>query len=164
MQPSKCKFCGKTIEWDILFNKRHPFNPDGTSHMDTCPKWDKKAFGLRTLGDLDTFYRQRWQERFLGSGTELDLSQVSIGELEYKQRLRLGEALYYIGGPMRFDDWKPAVIAEHCLTGGYTPEMALVAIIVGPAILFRLRDYLGETQLRSHYHVAGLYLIKEGTL
>ena len=132
--------------------------------MDTCPKWDKKSFGLRTIGDLNTFYRQRWRDRFLGSDTDFDASQLSFGELEWKERLRLGEALYFVGGPMRFDNWKPAVIAEHCDAGGYTPEMKLVAAVIDKAILFRLRDYLSETQLRSQYQVAGLYLLTQDEL
>jgi len=159
MREARCKFCGSQIEWGKLFDKRHPFNLDGISHMDTCPNWDRKSFGLRTLGDLDTFYRQRWRDRFLGDGKpNFDTSQVSFGELSFKERLRLGEALYFVGGPMHYDNWKPAVIAEHCLSGGYTPEMELVAAVVHKAILFRLRDYLGEH--RSHYHVAGLYLLQ----
>ena len=158
MQRSKCKFCGDPIEWERLFGKRHPFNPDGVSHMDTCPNWEKKAFGLRTLGDLDTFYRQRWQERFLVHREGLDLSRLSILEVELKQRLRLGEVLYFVGGPMHYENWKPVVIAEHCYAGGYTDEMALVAMVVDTAILFRLRDYLAEPQVRP-YCVDGVYLI-----
>lgn len=165
MRTSKCKFCGTHIEWGQLFGKRHPFNLDGISHMDTCPNWEKKSFGLRTLGDLDTFYRQRWRDRFLGSpGGEIDTSQVSFGEMEFKERLRLGEALYFVGGPMHFDNWKPAVIAEHVRSGGYTQEMELVAAVVDKVILFRLRDYLGEQAVRSNYHVAGLYLVQEGSV
>ena len=160
-QVSKCKFCGDPIDWGKLFGKRHPFNPDGISHMDTCRNWDKKAFGLRTLGDLDTFYRQRWQERFLGKPREeFDSSQLFILEVELKQRLRLGEALYYVGGPLHYENWKPTVIAEHCYTGGYTGEMALVAMVVDKTILFRLRDYLGEPQVRP-YCVDGLHLLSE---
>lgn len=163
MQTSKCKFCGTRIEWGKLFDKRHPFNLDGISHMDTCPNWDKRIFSLKTLGDLDTFYRHRWQERFLGNSRgDFDTSQLFFGALEFKERLRIGEALYFVGGPMHFDNWKPAVIAEYVRSGGYTPEMELVATVVDKAILFRLRDYLGEPELRSHYHIAGLYLIKEG--
>ena len=161
MKVSTCKFCGTRIEWGKLFNKRHPFNLDGISHMDTCPNWEKRSFGLRTLGDLDTFYRQRWRERFLSEVPTPDTSQLSFGEIEWKQRLRLGEALYFVGGPMHFDNWKPAVIAEHCHAGGYTPEMELVAVVVDKAILFRLRDYLNESRVRPYYHVAGVYLLPE---
>lgn len=159
MKQSRCKFCGKIIEWGNLFGKRHPFDPDGRSHMDTCLNWEQHTFSLKTLGDLDTFYRQRWREKFLGDSSELDTSGVSFGDLEWKQRLRLGEALYFAGGPMHFDNWGPAVIADHCLAGGYTADGELVAVVVDKAILFRLRDYLRETQLRSQYHVAGLYLL-----
>ena len=163
-QVSKCKFCGDPIEWGRLFDGRHPFNLDGVSHMDTCPKWDKRSFGLRTLGDLDTFYRQRWQQRFLGESREgFDPSRLSLLEVELKQRLRLGEVLYYVGGPLHYENWKPVTIAEHCTAGGYTDEMALVAMVVDTAILFRLRDHLGEEQVRP-YCVDGLHLLSESLI
>lgn len=34
---SKCKSCRAPIRWGRKFGKAHPFNPDGSSHFDTCP-------------------------------------------------------------------------------------------------------------------------------
>lgn len=151
--------CGQEIEWGQLFGKRHPFNLDGTSHFDTCPKAHNFRGGLRTLGDRDTFYRDRWCERFLGEGLGFDRSLLTVCPLPWKVAMRLGEALYYVGGPLHSADWEPPVIAQCCYAGGADANLGLVAVSVDKAILFRLRDYLGESDFREVYSVAGLYLV-----
>lgn len=35
-----CKGCKRLIYWGQKFGKKHPFNPDNTSHFDTCPHAD----------------------------------------------------------------------------------------------------------------------------
>ena len=162
MSVSVCKGCGESIEWGRMFGKRHPFNLDGTSHFDSCPNAAafRKGRGpsLWTLAAHDTFYRQRWRERFLGDGKGFDLGRLSVCPLPWKVALRLGEALHYVGGPMATVDWPPPEIAQHCYAGAAN-DVGLVAVSVSKAILYRLRDYLGESEVRMVYSVAGLYLV-----
>lgn len=151
------------IEWGQMFGKAHPFNLDGTSHFDSCPNADAFRKGRRislwTLAERDTFYRSRWRERFLGDCRGFDLGRLTVCPLPWKEALRLGEALNYVGGPMAAVDWSPPVVAQECYAGACDDTGVLVAVSVGNAILYRLRDWLGESEVRIVYPVAGLYLV-----
>ena len=43
--PCPCRFCAVQIRWADLGGKRHPFNLNGTSHLDTCtsPRRTRRA-------------------------------------------------------------------------------------------------------------------------
>ena len=97
--------CGQSIYWGKMFGKRHPFNPDGTSHMDSCPHVSefRKGYGpsIRTLGDRDTFYRSRWQTQYCGykgrgsvkANREFDVSAWSRVELPDNVARELAQVL-----------------------------------------------------------------------
>ena len=80
--------CTAKIWWGRKFSKRHPYNPDGSSHFDNCPNADafrakprrkrtqkkqtegklahmsqKKIKWLARLGDLDSEQRDRWRTK-----------------------------------------------------------------------------------------------------
>lgn len=150
-----CKYCKHPIEWDILFGKRHPFNLDGRSHMDTCPHWDKRTFSLKTLGDIDTFYRHRWRKRFLRTDTPLILPPDTVTlEVDWKTRLTLAEVLCWTGGPMNFLNWPPPAIAEMLNTGIYAEENDLLAIQVSDkAIWERIPDREDDIQIANVFLV-----------
>ena len=115
---SVCRGCQRTIEWGELFGKRHPFNLDGTSHFESCPNADafrkgRRGVSIFTLANLDVFYRQRWRSKYLGDGKGFDRSRLTECRLERDVARRVAEALYYVGGPLHFDNWQPLEIMQY---------------------------------------------------
>lgn len=155
--------CGQEIRWGQMFGKRHPFNLDGTSHFDTCPNADefRKGYGpsLRTLGDRDTFYRQRWRETYLGVWDDFDLSLWSPCDLRRADALRIGRVLSAVGGPLHYSDWTPGIIANHCYGAVCDDAKQVCAVSIDKSILWRIRDYLRESEVRVYYCVAGVCLV-----
>jgi len=154
----KCRYCGNPIQWGHLFEKRHPFDLEtGISHMDTCSKWKKKGFGLRILGDVDTFYRQRWCDMYLGKGfyypSDLDFKEPSA-----EDRSKIVKSLLYAGGPLFHANCERSVVSEMLTCAGYDRDLGLVSMQADKFILYRLRDYLNETEFRPYYYIDGVYV------
>lgn len=93
-----CKSCRAPITFRMRKGKYHPYNPDGTSHIDTCP-YTKKPLSL--LGDINTAKCQKWrsQQVFFEDLVPLDWHSVALHPLPPKHLLPILEVLEAEGGP-----------------------------------------------------------------
>ena len=113
--------CGAQIRWGTMFGKRHPFNLDGTSHFDTCPEADgfRKGRGvsLKSLGDRDTFYRERWRswQSFWALDT-MDRSRFQRVACPASVESDLWDRLTLVGGP--YANWSASEFRDRDFISG----------------------------------------------
>lgn len=158
--------CGAEIRWGTMFGKRHPFNLDGSSHFDTCPEADgfRKGNGpsLKTLGDRDTFYRQRWRTTYSGYGgrgsvasdRDFDVGLCSRVECPPSVVREITEALCSVGGP--YACWSPGELREReFFTGagvyeeGGAIECVFVRVVFFRELAFRVLYFKVESRFHS---------------
>lgn len=163
---SECKYCGDLIYWESLFGRKHPFNlHDGVSHMDTCREREPRRLSLRMLGDVDTFYRKRWRERFLDTTQGFNLSELTECGLPEQLAMHIGWVLRYAGGPFHYAQYTQERLAHHCYGAAHNEENKIVCVQVDAKIMRRLGDYLafliGDTRPSEKivYSVSGIYLV-----
>lgn len=97
-----CRACGASITFRLRKGKPHPYNPDGTSHFDTCLHAQRfRPPSLRHRGDMDTEKRQKWrsQQVFFEEGVSLDWHSVALYPLPIKHLLPILDVLEAKGGP-----------------------------------------------------------------
>lgn len=125
--------CGARIYWGQYYGKRHPFNLDGTSHFDSCPNADhfRKGRGpsLSTLGDRDTFYRERWFGLYMRN-VEVDVAGLSRVELPAPVAQRVADALVAVGGPYQWWSVSELVEAEFFVAAGADQRGNVVCVYV----------------------------------
>ena len=159
---SRCDGCQSQMFWIDFYGKKHPFNFDGQSHVETCSALRNKRVGITTLADIDTFYRERWREMFLGDANGFRKDGFIRCEVPEKRALRLAEVLSWYGGPLRSVSYPVADIVESIHWGGQNDAGELIAVSVDEWIWYGLRRCLPPdvTQTPIHYKIDDLYITK----
>ena len=86
--PCKGKNCTALIYWGHIFGKKHPFNPDGSSHFDTCPDAHNFRGGYRARGDRDTYIRNEWRKRQI-YGADWEHKNISLSATRFSSDVPL---------------------------------------------------------------------------
>lgn len=90
-----CRGCKQLIGWGKKFGKAHPFNPDGSSHFDTCPAADRFRTNPKPVEEprdkVNDFAIDVWLRRRLGlaqkRGTSYRAGTYTATEAELKRDL-----------------------------------------------------------------------------
>ena len=159
---SRCDGCQQQMFWINMFGKKHPFNHDGRSHVETCSSLLYRNVKITTLGDIDTYYRERWRRLFLGDANGFRKEGLIRAEVSEKRALRLAEVLTWYGGPLRSQSYPVADIVANIQWGGQNDAGYLVAVSVDEWILNGLPRCLPPdvTHPPIIYKIDDLYITK----
>lgn len=140
---ANCKACKKPIYWGEKFGKSHPFNPNGTSHFDTCPAADsfrsRGRYTKQIPKEVDLTSKNEWIERNKTQmNTSVSWDDVSYHKLPDKHLATLLTELESSGAPFPDGVDFPYLHFSHCVVN----DGRIYAIITSKYMFDKIYNYI----------------------